>query len=427
MTLANLPPGNHRRLLKGKAVEQDVLTLARERMRHVFDLFDHVAVSFSGGKDSTAVLNLALEVARERGRLPLDVFFFDEECIYTENVDYVHRVAALPEVSMRWLCIPVKHRNACSGEQPYWSPWAPEDRGKWVREIPEGAITELPGYHPGAVAAERLSIPEVSGLLFPPQLGNVCMVLGIRADESMTRRRAVSRRTVDNYIVKHNTGYGGASDVQGAGNVWKAYPIYDWRTPDVWLAPKLLDWDYCRVYDLLDKMGWSPSKQRLAPPFGEEPMQGLSQYHACEPELWERMLGRVEGVATAKRYSRTELYAFGEVPARPPGTTYPEFLRELIAQSFEGDQVAQVAKAIAARLRNHFNKTGDALAPRAPHPISGYSWEFLLRIAVRGDFKGRRQPPMGLLDDRAFARRQAAYDKDLAEYHRQLAEEGVTP
>jgi predicted phosphoadenosine phosphosulfate sulfurtransferase len=51
-------------LLPRRPVDADVYTLALERSAYTFEHFDHVAVSFSGGKDSTAVLNVALEVAR---------------------------------------------------------------------------------------------------------------------------------------------------------------------------------------------------------------------------------------------------------------------------------------------------------------------------------------------------------------------------
>ncbi|WP_104990877.1 phosphoadenosine phosphosulfate reductase family protein [Deinococcus sp. NW-56] len=421
-------PKNSR--LKPEASDKDVLTLARERMRTIFERFDHVSVSFSGGKDSTIVLNLALEAARELGRTPLDVVFYDEECIYTENIDYVRRVAADPDVALRWICVPVKHRNACSSESPVWYPWAPEDRPLWVRELPPEAITEIPGYD-YTDPATRLSIPEVSGLLFPPTLGNVVQLLGIRADESLIRRAAVSRRVVDNYIVKDRGGYGGANDVQHAGNVWKAYPIYDWRTEDVWLAPKRLGWDYCRVYDLLDQIGFTPGKQRLAPPFGEEPMQRLDQYHQCEPALWDRMLSRVPGAQTAKRYSRTELYAFGEIPEKPPGLTYEEWLRDLVTANFPEKEAAQVSKGIRAHLRMHYRKTADLLAPTVDHPLTGYSWAFFVKMAMRGNFKQRRQPNIGRKTPEQFQKDLAKYRADLARYQAELAEaralQGDTP
>ena len=77
------------RIRKKQFQEQDVLTAAYERMRYIFRNFDKVVVSFSGGKDSTAVLNIAADVARELGKTPLEVVFFDEEVIPFPTKDYM--------------------------------------------------------------------------------------------------------------------------------------------------------------------------------------------------------------------------------------------------------------------------------------------------------------------------------------------------
>lgn len=74
---------------KKKEIDQDVYTTSLERINHLYDRFDRVAVSFSGGKDSTVCLQLALEVAKARNRLPLEVVFFDEEAMPPETIDYV--------------------------------------------------------------------------------------------------------------------------------------------------------------------------------------------------------------------------------------------------------------------------------------------------------------------------------------------------
>ena len=153
-------------ILKKQELNKSVYDLAIERLHNVFDQFDTVSVSFSGGKDSTACLNLTLEVARERGRLPLDVVHWDEEAIPYQTEEYVRRVAELPDVNLRWLCVPAIHRNACTRSSPYWYPWALEDKDKWVRPLPPEAITKIDNYNSDVVGG-RLTIPFMAPLLYP--------------------------------------------------------------------------------------------------------------------------------------------------------------------------------------------------------------------------------------------------------------------
>ena len=49
-----------------------------QRLNYIFDEFDNIQVSISGGKDSTVLAWAALQVARERGR-KIGIFFLDEE------------------------------------------------------------------------------------------------------------------------------------------------------------------------------------------------------------------------------------------------------------------------------------------------------------------------------------------------------------
>jgi predicted phosphoadenosine phosphosulfate sulfurtransferase len=106
------------RTLKAKITERDVLTAARERFDTLYRRFDRVAVMFSGGKDSTVCLHLAIEAARAHGKLPVEAIFYDEEAIYPTTIEYVRRMMTSPDVKLYWYCVPVQHRNAASRRQP---------------------------------------------------------------------------------------------------------------------------------------------------------------------------------------------------------------------------------------------------------------------------------------------------------------------
>lgn len=374
-------------------VEDNVLTLTLQRIAATFDRFDHVAVLFSGGKDSTVCLNLTLDEARKRGRTPLDVVFYDEEAIHPTTIEYVERVRNLPDVALRWYCVPVQHRNACSRLQPYWYPWAPEDRERWCRPLPDCALTEfeVPGFN-------RQPIPECKRFVFPTRLGSVGAICGIRADESLRRMRSVSRRCYDNYV---------AHMAPLAPNVYMVKPIYDWVTEDIWTAPAKFGWDYNTTYDIFTMMGTSRKDQRVCPPYGEEPLRGLWQYAQGWPELWEKMIHRVEGAATAARYSRSPVYGFSGLPPKPEDVTWQEHIRILLLKWNEKERAA-ITHRIKTMIKLHQEQTGGAEIPAMePHYMSGLSWKFLAIIAFRGDLKGRRDVGMerGKLDAKFRSKR----------------------
>lgn len=376
--------GGRRTILKKIEEDKDVLQLAYDRTEHAFKLFDHVAVAFSGGKDSTAALNVAYEVAKHLGKLPLHVYHSDEEAIPMETEEFVRRTSQRDGIHLDWYALPVKHRNACSRRSPFWYPWAPEDEDKWVRPMPPEAITELEGYDYSRVE-NRDTWPNVQGLLFPTRkYGTVGMIMGIRADESITRYRAVARNRLDNYIIPWKDGY-------SEGNLWKVYSIYDWTTTDVWTAPGKFGWDYNRAYDVMDKAGVAWNDQRASPAYGEEPIRGLHIFKECFPEVWDKMAMRVPGANTAVRYARTELYSYGKRVEKPDDMSWEDFIAYYI-KKFDPGSRAYIAGRIRSLIRRHYSITSQPILPNVAHPETGISWQFLAMLAQRGDFKQRKQP-----------------------------------
>lgn len=365
------------RALRGKSTERDVLTAARERFDVLYRRFDRVSVMFSGGKDSTVCLHLAIEAARNHGRLPVEAIFYDEEAIYPTTIEYVRRMATMPEVKLYWYCIPVQHRNASSRQQPYWHPFHPEERDKWCVPLPDEALTEMPRKD----APSKFSpMPELGPYSLKPNSPREtqAQVLGLRAQESPRRRMVVSRREQENWLM--------ASPL--AGNVNLAYPIYDWTSLDVWFFPQLNGYDYNRTYDLFDMAGVPVHLQRVCPPFGEEPLAGLFLYQMIAPQMWAKMVNRCHGVATAARYAKTELYSFGDTPP-PPGLTYREWTFALLAL-WPNPMRGKIAAAIDSVMAQHAKKTNAPIPDVEPDPHTAVSWKFISMMANRGDAKGRK-------------------------------------
>lgn len=352
--------------------EANCYDLAIQRMRHVFKAFDRPVVLFSGGKDSTACLNIALQVARETGNTPLHVVSYDEEAIPPETVEYMERVASIPDIHFKWMCLPIEHRNACSRKEPYWYCWDPDKKDLWCRPFPERGIAEWPGFKKG-MAADKFS-----PILYGPEHGRVCFIMGIRTDESLSRFRAVAVRKGERAFM---TGY------DGNKHAFKAYPVYDWKAEDIWLAPKKFGWDYNHAYDVMQKSGYTLAEARCAPPYGEQPIRGLHKFKTCWPHLWSRMVNRVHGAATAARYANTELYGFGNDKEQlPEGMTWQDYTMSLVEQ-LQGKSKTEVSEGIRTLLGTHARRSSDPMPDNSPHPESGFCWRFICKMAIVGGNK----------------------------------------
>ena len=95
-------------------LKENVWDVALQRINRIFDDFDNVVISTSGGKDSAVTMELALKVAEERGRLPLKMMFLDQEAEYRMTIEYMRKAMADPRVEPIWIQAPIKLFNATS-------------------------------------------------------------------------------------------------------------------------------------------------------------------------------------------------------------------------------------------------------------------------------------------------------------------------
>lgn len=368
--------------LRSKTIAtKNVYEMTLDRLRYIFKHNDRVAVSFSGGKDSTVCLNLSLLVARELKRLPLEVFFWDEEAIPPQTTEYVARVRKEKDIKLTWYCVETLQRNSCSRTSPYWY--------TFDRTCPELWCAQPPKWANRDDSFPRTAIPDSNPWLFPNTKEKVAVILGLRADESLRRLRVI-------LMSSPNKNRRGFLSVDHSGkktypHITRCYPIYDWTTSDVWIAPFKFGWDYNRAYDIMAASGISPSKQRCAPPYAQEPIRGLYQFQICWPELWDKMSVRVPGAATAARYGRSMLYGYGKDFTPPSGMSWLEAIECYCTMHI--DEVAINTRArINQMIELHNTKTKDPIPDIHPHKETGTCWQFLLKVAMRGDTKGRMVP-----------------------------------
>ena len=281
---------------------KDVYTAAKERIEYIFDEFEHICISFSGGKDSGTVLNMCIDEARKRKR-KIGVLFIDLEAFYKKTIEFVERMLENNKDVLEpyWICLPMESPNSLSYLEPTWIWWDKEKEPIWVRPMPKKEYVINEENNPLGFYKKNMPFEE-----FIKHFGNwygkgekTATLVGIRTDESLNRFRAIagtkSMYKDKNYSTKVNE------------NVYNFYPIYDWSVEDIWTYNGKFQKDYNKLYDLFYKAGVSIHKMRVDEPFGNEAKAGLSMFRVIEPDTWAKVVNRVSGANFGNIYSGNKI------------------------------------------------------------------------------------------------------------------------
>lgn len=274
----------------------DVLTAARKRFDWIFAEFDNVKVSWSGGKDSTVVLHLALEAAERAGRLPLTVMFLDQEAEWQATADLARTLLDDPRISFEWYQVPLRINNSAglkadNEESESWLQcWDPNARDVWMREQESEAITVSPcrstGFHRWLGEYECLE--------------PCAIIAGMRAEESPGRRLALLTYPAWKHVTWGRKGHCSQSV--------RLDPIFDWSWRDVWKAIHEFEWPYNRIYDQQYQHGIGIREMRVSSLIHSTAVGALYYVHEFEPETWARLCRRLPGIGTTHHLSHEEMF-----------------------------------------------------------------------------------------------------------------------
>ena len=372
----------------------NVYEASRDRISKIFDNFNRVYVSFSGGKDSTVMTHMVIDEAIKRN-VKVGVLIIDLEAQYKDTIDHALEMVEMykDHIDLHWICAEMLLRNAVSNYQPRWVCWDESKRDVWVREKPECAadMSQYDFFYPKMAFEEFM-------VLFGIWYANgedTAACIGIRADESLHRYRAiVSQKTG---LMYNNWKW----TTKISKNLFNVYPIYDWKTNDIWVfhgTNKHLP--HNKIYDQMTKAGVKLSNQRLCQQYGDDQRKGLWLYHILEPDTWYKLVARVNGVNSGALYIQENgnMTGYNKI-TKPDGHTWKSFCNLLLStmpKQTSDHYKARFKKFIAGWKLRGYSEIPD----EAPHDLEvkqwAPSWRRMCKVILRNDYwckgLGQTQP-----------------------------------
>ena len=282
-------------------LNKTVLDASLERIRGLFDEFENIIVGVSGGKDSTVVVNLALQVARERGRVPLKVMFLDQEAEWVSTIENIRTLMSHKDVEPIWLQIPFQLFNATSFTEHWLECWNPKDDGNWIR--PKEKISRKENVY----GTKRFG--ELFEKIIQHEFGNkkACYLAGVRTEESPTRFMGLTGHATYN-------GRTWGKILSKERQQFTFYPIYDWSYTDVWKAIHDNDWPYNIVYDKMYQYGVPIQDMRVSNLHHETAVRSLFILQELEPENYNKIVSRLSGIDMAGKMAWDDFYCPKQLP-----------------------------------------------------------------------------------------------------------------
>lgn len=287
-------------MLKQVYIKDNVKDAAEKRISYIFNEFENIIVSISGGKDSTVLCWMALQEAHRRNRR-IGIFFLDEEVVYQSTIEQVTWLMNLyPENTVRiWFQFPFKLTNATSLIDSQLICWEPGKHEIWMRPKISYSIKNIPWNRDTQTIRDKNKGFGFYDVIdnFQASKKNTAFLVGLRAIESMNRFRAVAK----------NPGY---KDCYWCSKIHKSegsvvfYPLYDWIFSDIWKYIYDNNIRYSRIYDYQFKKGMPQNEIRVSSLIHEKAFKSLVELPEFEPKTYDKLLKRIKGIQIGNLYGK---------------------------------------------------------------------------------------------------------------------------
>lgn len=309
-------------------LDKNVYDASLERIDYIFKNFKRIYLSFSGGKDSGVMLNLVLQYMRENNITEkIGLMTLDNEANYTHSLDFMHSIIQknIDLLDVYWCCLPVTLPCTVSAYSTEWQCWGVEDEERWIRPMPKEEYIVNIDNHNFPWFEEDMNYDQFwdnFGEWYAQGEKCACLI-GIRTDESLNRYRAIMNK--DKIMLD-----GHCWTKKNGQFVYNCYPIYDWRTEDIWTANCKFDWEYNELYDIFWKAGLTIAQMRVASPFMSESKSSLNMYRVIDPNVWNRLCARVNGANFIATYGKQLTYKSFKLPEGHTWKSFTKFLLDTL-------------------------------------------------------------------------------------------------
>lgn len=344
-------------------LKENVYEAALDRIERIYNGHDEVWVAFSGGKDSLAMLKLIEEYFdRENITDKINVVFRDEETINSFVREFVLTFQKNPRYNFKYYTTQLESEIYILGDKKQYIQW--DETRDWVVPKPECGIT-LKGIY--------------NQWTFDPVVfekkGRSCIMVGIRASESITRFAGITMSKVA-YLTKN--------PAMKNGTMGK--PIYDWEEKDIFRYFYEKKINYCQVYDM---QVFNKDALRVATILHAEAAKQLHKVKTLDPVLYNQVINIFPEVEIQARYYKdvikgsTEKIAYKYLEkAGDCWAAIMLYIDENIKDKYQYNKAMGEVASVRRTRRNNNDANG----------FGGYPALYIFGKIIGGDYKRRMMP-----------------------------------